>query len=118
MSRVTAIPHLIPQTKMVKVMQALEKRAPRSTENLGGLTFILKGDVYYSKDKSSEGKDVVDIGYYPSFGPLAWGTAFDSRYITNFRGYYPGTDKWYGSGLTTISADLPFLQTNGMGNCP
>jgi len=114
MSRVTAIPHLIPQTKMVKVMQALEKRAPRSTENFGGLTFMLKGDVYYSKDSSNEGKDVVNIGYYPTFGPLARGTAFDNRYVTKYG------DMVYmkGTRVATISTDLPFLQTMVWGTGP
>ena len=118
MSSVTAIPHLIPQTKMIKVMQALEKRAPRSTENISGLTFMLKGNVYYSKDSVSEGKDVVDIGYYPSFGPLARGTAFDSRYISKYNGYYPDTADMKGTRLATISTDLPFLQTMVWGTGP
>jgi len=107
MSRVTAIPHLIPQTKMVKVMQALEKRAPRSTENIGGKEYKLatNGKVYYSRDrKTNDGKDIVDIGYFSLLGK------------STQSGFTPTISVKHIVELTDckskiISTDLPFIQT-------
>lgn len=101
MSRVTAIPHLIPQTKMVKVMQALEKRAPRSTENIGGKEYKLKGTVYCAMDrKTTDGKDITDIGYVPfrTSGNINYGRAIK------------GGIEWFKQPIIISSDNLPFLQ--------
>ena len=101
MSRVTAIPHLIPQTKMVKVMQALEKRAPRSTENIGGKEYKLKGNVYCSIDrKSTDGKDITDVGYLP-----VWNLNYEDGKISvkNVIEFSKNNQ------ISVISADLPFI---------
>ena len=107
MSRVTAIPHLIPQTKMVKVMQALEKRAPRSTENIGGKEYKLasNGKVYYSCDrKTTDGKNIVDVGYFPILGrsvQSSYTSTISIKHIVEL------TD----CKSKIVSADLPFIQT-------
>ena len=101
MSRVTAIPHLIPQTKMVKVMQALEKRAPRSTENLGGKEYKLKGNVYCSIDRqTTDGKDITDIGYVP----------FRTSSNINYGRAITGGIEWFKQPIIISSDNLPFLQ--------
>jgi hypothetical protein len=103
MSRVTAIPHLIPQTKMVKVMQALEKRAPRSTENIGGKEYKLKGSVYCSLDrKSTDGKDITDVGYLPVMNLRYSDGKISVKNVIEFT---------KDSQISVISADLPFIQT-------
>ena len=108
MSRVTAIPHLIPQTKMVKVMQALEKRAPRSTENVGGKEYKLKGNVYCSIDRqTTDGKDITDVGYFPVLGTIAKGLGFKKNMLVDNN-----------QDIITISADLPFIQTMFWGCAP
>ena len=108
MSRVTAIPHLIPQTKMVKVMQALEKRAPRSTENIAGKEYKLatNGKVYYSRDrKTTDGKDIVDVGYFPILGRSSH--AYYTEETISIKHIVELTD----CKSKIISADLPFIQT-------
>ena len=109
MSRVTAIPHLIPQTKMVKVMQALEKRAPRSTENIGGKEYKIatNGKVYYSRDrKTTDGKDIVDVGYFPLLGRSYVGTTGGAMSVS-IKHILELTD----CKSKIISADLPFIQS-------
>ena len=104
MSRVTAIPHLIPQTKMVKVMQALEKRAPRSTETLGGKEYKLasNGKVYYSRDrKTNDGKDIVDVGYFPILGKSSNQGSLSVQHVMELTN----------SKSKIVSSDLPFIQT-------
>ena len=108
MSRVTAIPHLIPQTKMVKVMQALEKRAPRSTETLGGKEYKLasNGKVYYSRDrKTNDGKDITDVGYFPLLGRSY--TSMTGAESVSVKHILELTD----CKSKIISADLPFIQS-------
>ena len=107
MSRVTAIPHLIPQTKMVKVMQALEKRAPRSTENIGGKEYKLasNGKVYYSCDrKTNDGKNIVDVGYFPILGKSVQSSYTSTISIKHIVELTDCKSK-------IVSADLPFIQT-------
>ena len=93
---------------MVKVMQALEKRAPRSTENLGGKEYKLatNGKVYYSRDrKTNDGKDIVDVGYFPILGKSYTGmTGTESVSVKHILELTDCKSK-------IISADLPFIQT-------
>jgi hypothetical protein len=108
MSRVTAIPHLIPQTKMVKVMQALEKRAPRSTENIGGKEYKLRGSIYTAMDrKNSNGKDVTDIGYVGVCGTK------QDNYGDTGRAPTLSVDDVveFSKSKSVISADLPFIHS-------
>ena len=92
---------------MVKVMQALEKRAPRSTENVGGKEYKLatNGKVYYSRDrKTNDGEDIVDVGYFPLLGrSVSYGLTetISIKHIVEL------TD----CKSKIISADLPFIQS-------
>ena len=90
---------------MVKVMQALEKRAPMSTENIGGKEYKLatNGKVYYSRDrKTDDGKDIVDVGYFPILGQSSTSNgAISVQHIMELTN----------SKSKVISADLPFIQT-------